>query len=250
MMLSVVRCLALATALFALLPEGFAAEWTLKEGQHRLAFESKDPANMAGGMLLFLPKGYDKGKWPLIVFLHGRGEVGTDPEQIRNRGGLARHAERNPDFRFIVASPQLVATATWFDPVALDAFLDELIARLPMIDADRVYVSGLSMGARGVWAWAAASPQRFAAIVPVANRFDPDQGCALKTVPIWAFHNDKDPLVPLAAVQKLVEAINACGGSAKLTVFPNREAHDAWNAAYADPALFEWMLSHKRKVAP
>jgi predicted peptidase len=105
------------------------------------------------------------------------------------------------------------------------------------------------MGAKGVWEWAAASPNRIAAIAPVANRVDPDRGCALKAVPIWAFHNDRDPVVPLAGAQKIVDAVNACGGSAKLTVFPDRDAHDAWNAAYAKPELFEWLLSQKRRGA-
>ena len=205
---------------------------------------------MSGGFLLFLPKGYGQGKWPLIVFLHGRGEVGSDPEQIRQRGGLARLADRQPDFRFIVASPQLAATTTWFDPATLDDFLDQLLLQVPTIDRERVYLSGLSLGGKGVWQWAAASPGRFAGIAPIANRLEPERGCELKTVPIWAFHNDRDPVVPLSGAQKIVDAVNACGGTAKLTVYPNREAHDAWNAAYADPALFEWLLSHKRKAAP
>jgi predicted peptidase len=238
----------LLAALVTLAPAiAFSQDWTLREGQHRRSFVSKDPANMAGGFLLFLPKGYEQGKWPLVVFLHGRGEVGTDPEQIRNRGGMARLAERNPDLKLIVASPQLAPTATWFDPAALDDFLDQLLARVPMIDPDRVYLSGLSMGAKGVWAWGAASPGRFAAIVPVANRYEPEHGCAFKSLPVWAFHNDRDPVVPVAGAKAIVEAVNACGGSARLTVYPNRDAHDAWNAAYTEPELLEWLLARRRK---
>ena len=221
--------------------------WPLKQGQQRLDFASKDRAIMAGGFLLFLPKGYDKGKWPLIVFLHGRGEVGTDPEQIRQRpSGLPRIAEKNSDFKFIVASPQLASTATWFDPLSLDDFLDQILARLPMIDRERIYLTGVSMGGVGAWAWAAASPQRFAAVAPMAGTFDADRACELKSVPIWAFHNDRDFVVRLEKPQKVVDAVNACGGSVKFTVFPNREAHDAWSAAYAKPELFDWLLSHKR----
>ena len=224
--------------------------WVLKEGQHPMRFASKDPANMAGGFLLFLPKGFEQGKWPLIVFLHGRAESGTDLEQMRKRGGLPRVADRNPDFRFIVASPQLAGTAYWFDAAALNDFLDQLLAHLPMIDPERIYLSGLSMGAAGAWTWAATSPERFAAVAPIAGAFDSDRGCELKSVPIWTFHNDLDPVLGVEKSQKLVDAVNVCGGSAKFTVFPNRQAHDAWSAAYTKPELFEWLLSHKRKATP
>jgi predicted peptidase len=249
----IIKCLAIATlsVAFALPAAAQApAAWTLKEGQHHMRFTSKDPANMAGGFLLFLPKGFEQGKWPLIVFLHGRAESGTDLEQIRKRGGLPRVVDRDADFKFILASPQLTGTSGpgyWFDPATLDDFLAQLLARLPMVDPERVYLSGISMGASGVWTWAATSPGRFAAVVPIAGTFDADRGCQLKSVAIWAFHNDLDPVVGVEKSEKLVKAVNACGGPAKLTVFPNRQAHDAWNAAYGNPELFDWLLSHKRR---
>ncbi|HUQ27750.1 MAG TPA: alpha/beta fold hydrolase [Usitatibacter sp.] len=241
-----------ALAALALLGPALAGAqqpWILKEGQHHMKFASKDPAMLGGGFLLFLPKGYEQGKWPLVVFLHGRAESGTNLDEMRKRGGLPRWVDRNPDFGFIVASPQLPGTAHWFDPAALNDFLDQLLARLPMIDAERIYLSGISMGGAGAWTWAAASPERFAAVVPIAGTFfDAERSCALKSLPIWAFHNDLDPVVGVEKSEKLIGAVNACGGSAKLTVFPNRQAHDAWSAAYAKPDLFEWLLSHKRRA--
>ncbi|HUQ28908.1 MAG TPA: dienelactone hydrolase family protein [Usitatibacter sp.] len=221
--------------------------WILREGQHRQTFATKDATNMHGGLLLFLPKGFEHGKWPLIVFLHGRGQVGDDPEILRKGGGLPKLVEVKPDFPFIVASPQLVKAASNFDPAALNDFLEQLLARLPMVDLDRVYVSGLSMGAKAGLDWAATSPDRMVALLPVANRIEADRACALKSVPIWAFHNDKDPVVPVSEVRKLTAAVQACGGSMKLTVFPDRPAHDAWNRAYATPEVYEWLLSHRRK---
>jgi predicted peptidase len=134
-----------------------------------------------------------------------------------------------------------------FDPAALNAFLLELFANVPVIDRDRVYVSGLSMGAKAALEWAATSPDRMVALLPVANRIEAERACALKSVPIWAFHNDKDPLVPVAEVQKLADAVQACGGSMKLTIYPDRPVHDAWNKAYATPEAYEWLLTHKRK---
>jgi len=88
-------------------------------------------------------------------------------------------------------------------------------------------------------------PQAFAAIAPIAGEGNDDWAGELKRVPVWAFHGAKDQAVSLAEEQRMVNAVNKKGGSAKLTIYPDA-GHNAWDRAYNDPALFDWFLSHLR----
>lgn len=225
--------------------------WVAVEGQHPASFQKRIHATVDGQFLLFLPRGFEPhghAKYPLLIFLHGSGEAGNDLNLLKIQGP-PKIVESQPDFPFIVASPQSpLIEERGFDLQMLDALLDELLARLP-IDRDRVYLTGLSMG--GIWSygWASLHPERFAAIAPVSATWDPAEACRLKGVPIWAFHGEIDDVVPLAGEQAMIDAINACGGSAKLTVYPG-VGHGAWTPAYDDPALYQWLLEHRRTSRP
>lgn len=202
-----------------------------------------------GRLLLYLPAGFERSgatRYPLLIFLHGSGESGEDLEKLKVYGP-PRIVGSRADFPFIVASPQARNSIERFNPVVLDAMLDELLAQLP-IDADRVYLTGLSMGGMWSYGWASQRPDRFAAIAPVCGAWDPADACRLKDVPVWAFHGAKDDAVPLAGDQAMIEAIKACGGDARLTVYPDT-SHDAWTPAYAEPELFPWLLQQRRKGA-
>ncbi|MFO7321828.1 MAG: prolyl oligopeptidase family serine peptidase [Chloroflexota bacterium] len=191
-------------------------------------------------------------KWPLILFLHGAGERGDDPDMVRAHG-LPKILDTQPDFPFIVVSPQCPANTHWGHHLdALMALLDEVQTTYP-VDADRVYLTGLSMGGMGTWALAAAYPDRFAAIAPVCGSRawfigDPAQICVLKDVPVWAFHGALDLIVPLADAVPLVVALRDCGGDVRLTVYED-VGHDSWNRAYATPELYDWFLSHRLRDA-
>ncbi|MGH8305848.1 MAG: prolyl oligopeptidase family serine peptidase [Steroidobacteraceae bacterium] len=222
--------------------------WSLAQGQNPQSFKRTVTLQIEGRLLLFLPAGFQmhgKTRYPLLIFLHGSGEVGNDLEKLKVYGPPKIVGSR-PDFPFIVASPQSPQNAIrGFDPLMLSAMLDELIERLP-IDTDRVYVTGLSMG--GIWSygWASMHPERFAAIVPISGAWDPADACMLKDVPIWAFHGAKDNVVPIARDQAMADAVRACGGDIRFTVYPDT-GHDAWTAAYGNPELFTWLLMHRRK---
>ena len=229
---------------------GCAAQhrWTLAEGQHPQAYQAKVTRVVSGKFLLFLPAGYKahgKTRYPLLIFLHGSGEAGDDLEKVKVHGP-PNFVSSRPDFPFIVASPQSSSSRD-FDPVELNLMLDKLLAKLP-VDPDRVYLTGLSMG--GIWSygWASLNPQRFAAIAPVCGRWETGDACKLKGMPIWAFHGAKDDAVPIEGDQAMIDAINACGGNAKISVYPD-VGHDVWNVAYADPQLYEWLLQHRRQGA-
>jgi predicted peptidase len=220
-------------------------KWMLDAGQHPQAYQAKVTQVVGGKFLLFLPAGFQahgKTRYPLLIFLHGSGEAGDDLEKVKAHGPPEIVASR-PDFPFIVASPQSASDST-FDPVALNVMLDELLARLP-IDKDRVYLTGLSLG--GIWSygWASRNPERFAAIAPVCGRWEPDDACRLKDMPTWAFHGALDDAVPIDGDKAMIAAINACGGHAQLSVYPDI-GHDVWDVAYADPKLYEWLLQQRR----
>ncbi len=237
-------------ALVTLLLGGCAMNrpWTLAEGQHPQAFEKQISKTVRSRFLLYLPQAYDAAvtkKWPLIIFLHGSGERGDDLEQVKQHGP-PKMVQSNADFPFIVVSPQAPADTSW-DSDTVNALLDELMARLP-VDADRIYLTGLSLGGYGTWNIAADHPERFAAIAPICGAGETDNACRLKNVPIWAFHGGSDSVVPLKDDQDMVDAVKACGGDVKFTVYPGVD-HDSWTRTYANPALYQWFLQHKRVSA-
>lgn len=201
------------------------------------------------GYLLYLPEGYRKPRgegtkrWPLMLFLHGAGERGTDLALVKKHGP-PKLVERGRSLPFIVVSPQC-PRGRWWDTDVLAALLDEVVGRLAA-DTDRIYVTGLSMGGFGTWNLGAASPQRFAALVPICGGGDPKTAAKLKGVPVWAFHGGRDPVVRPEKSRQMVDAIKAAGGKdVKLTVYPEA-GHDSWTKAYDDPALYEWLLKQKR----
>ena len=194
--------------------------------------------------LLYLPKDYDtKESWPLMLFLHGAGERGDDLDRVKLHGPPKLIA-KGKDFPFVVASPQCPGNH-WWEPVALTGLLDEIVEKYK-IDKDRIYVTGLSMGGFGTWSLAAQSPERFAAIVPICGGGEPVKAKLLPSLPTWVFHGAKDPIVPIARSEAMVEALKKAGGNVKFTIYPNA-GHDAWTETYDNPKLYEWLLEQKRK---
>ena len=221
------------------------AQSAFKTGQHPQT--ASDPDNYA--YQLFVPPGAaaagkdGKARWPLVLFLHGSGERGSDVSRVKIHGP-PRIADRDPNFPFILVSPLLPADADW-DIARLARLLAHVTRTLP-VDPQRVYLSGLSRGGHAAWRWAAAEPGRFAAMAAVAGRGDPATACALKDLPVWAFHGDRDDVVPPEGSFAMARAIRACGGrKSRLTIYPDL-GHNAWDPAFDDPALYLWLLSHRR----
>ncbi len=192
---------------------------------------------------LYLPPGYEGGSqaWPLLVFLHGSGERGSDLARVKTHGP-PKQVEQGRDLPFILCSPQLEAGRAW-SPDDLHVLMAALQARL-RIDASRISGTGLSLGGGGVWAWAAAYPQDLAAIAPVCGFGNPAAVCQARAVPVRAYHGAADDVVPLAAQQACVDALRACGGTVDFTVYPG-VGHDAWTPAYEDPALVPWLMQQR-----
>jgi len=211
------------------------------QGAERLRTTIQQIVDMS--YLLALPKGNGRaGRWPLVLFLHGAGERGRDLELVK-KYGPPKLVAQGRDFPFILVSPQCPSEQWWRTDV-LNALLDEVIARHE-VDEDRVYVTGLSMGGFGTWSLAIETPERFAAVAPICGGGFPYLAFRMKKVPVWAFHGADDEVVPLYESERMVTAVNEAGGRARLTVYPD-VGHDAWTQTYENPALYDWLLSHRR----
>jgi predicted peptidase len=211
-------------------------------------FETDIVRHVTLDYLLHLPPGYGEveGPWPMIYFLHGAGERGDDVTKLLKHG-IPKIVERDPEFPFIALSPQCPQESWWpLEVEALHRLLEEIVARYD-VDERRIYLTGISMGGYGSWRLGSAYPERFAAVVPICGGMEgpAQQVCALKEVPVWAFHGAKDPTVPLAQSERLVEALEACGGDVRLTVYPEA-AHDSWTETYDNPELYRWLLAQSR----
>ena len=203
--------------------------------------------------LLFIPKEYaddSTRRFPLVLFLHGSGERGTNVQLVAVHGP-PKQAREGKAFPFVLVSPQCPPDQRW-EPAVLAALLDE-VEKAVRIDTHREYVTGLSMGGYGAWALAARFPERFAAIAPICGggeRIDTILGGrkaeAMKTIGIWAFHGAKDSVVPLEESQRMVSAYEKLGNAdVKLTVYPEAN-HDSWTQAYNEPEFYSWLLAHHR----
>ena len=204
------------------------------------------PAPWQPDYLLYLPEGYGEQDraWPLVLFLHGAGERG-DSLNLVAMHGPPKLVNKGDAFPFILVSPQTPADLWWTDGIDyLDALLREVAGRY-RVDEDRVYVTGLSMGGFGTWALAAAYPNRFAALAPICGGGEPDEACRHADVPTWAFHGERDQVVPVGRTEEMVEALQACNGDVRMTLYPDL-GHDSWTVTYDNPELYEWLLKQRR----
>jgi len=194
--------------------------------------------------LLYLPKDYNTAekKFPLMLFLHGSGERGHDLNLVKKHGP-PKLIDQGKEFPFIVVSPQCPENQ-WWSLEELYALLDDLVEHYK-VDTKRIYVTGLSMGGFGTWSLAENAPERFAAIAPVCGGGNPLTICKIGKLPVWAFHGAKDPVVPVASSQQMVDALHNCGNDANLTIYPEA-GHDAWTETYNNQELYDWFLKQSK----
>ena len=210
----------------------------------RASFHTTITKTIGYDYLILRPRSGGDTKLPLIIFLHGSGDCGKGLDQLANHALPKIARDRKDDFPFVLIAPQMPAYDGWWSVESLDALLDHVLATEP-IDPDRVYLTGISLGAYGVWDWACHRPQAFAAIAPMGGEGNDDWAPQLRDVPVWAFHGAKDKAVNPVEEERMVNAVIKAGGNAKLTMYPDL-GHNVWDRAYSDPALFHWFLSHRR----
>lgn len=186
----------------------------------------------------------EEEKYPVLIFLHGAGTRGTDIQKMLGNP-FFQLTDSYADFPFVSIAPQCHKD-TWFDLFTqLQEFVRKIVKEA-YADPERIYLMGVSMGGYAAWQLAMSMPEVFAAMVPVCGGGMYWNAARLISVPIWAFHGAKDGVVFPEESKKMTDAVNRLGGSAKLTVYPDR-MHDAWSDTYRNPEVFRWLLEHKKE---
>jgi predicted peptidase len=218
---------------------------------------------------VYVPPAFDaKRTWPVILFLHGAGEAGTDGAR-QTEVGLGRVLRSDPQrFPALVVFPQAPPGQVWLGDLArvatmaLERTIEEFRG-----DPDRIYLAGLSMGAYGAWVLAFENPERYAAIVSVAGGIvppahrrarlaqlpptlqadDPYAATAarVKGIPAWLFHGADDPTVPVTESRQIVAALKKAGAAPRYSEYAG-VVHNAWDRAFAEPELAQRMLAQRR----
>ena len=252
--------ISLSVSAFAFLPTASAVDGP--EAYKFNTYKAADGLKLPYRMLS--PKKIVKGKtYPLVLFLHGAGERGTDNDKqlVHGCGEFAKPNNRQKYPCFVVA-PQCPDGKRWVEvdwnlpshtmpekpSVSLKAALElveKLAAELP-VDKSRIYITGISMGGFGTWDAIQRRPELFAAAIPVCGGGDVAQAPKLKDMPIWAFHGDKDSVVMPRRTKDMVEAIAKAGGSATLSLYPGVD-HNSWTATYSNPQVLAWLFEQKKK---
>ncbi len=218
---------------------------------------------------VYLPENWSpKKSWPIILFLHGAGERGSDG-LLQTQVGIAT-AIRLDRSRFpaIIVLPQCLKDDWWSTPKMEEMALATLAAASKEFKGDpkHTYLTGLSMGGYGTWSIAAKNPRKFAAIIPICGGIvlpehfrqqhpelekigypeDPksyaDIASKIAKTPVWIFHGAEDASVPVEGSRKMNEALKSAGGEIHYTEYP-ATGHNSWDKAYAEPDLFTWLLS-------
>jgi predicted esterase len=199
--------------------------------------------------LRFLPADYNDDpnqQWPMILWLHGAGNRGSDALSIRAAGGPPSRIRNNDPLLddFIVLSPQCKSGESWGDSAAqdnIDTLVDEHLARF-RIDPDRIIITGQSMGGRGTYTSALRHPNKYAALVPICGNGDNTQATVIAHLPIWIFHGDQDGTVPYQASVDWDNALIAAGAQNNDFHTIVGGPHNVWTETYQRADLYEWML--------
>ena len=235
-------------------PNGAFADYVLGQSDFGsdpiIQQEVYDPSTL--NYLLFMPRdttAVENGKYPLIVTLHGIGERGNDLWKVKGEG-LPKILDGKNDFPFIVVSPQCPSSTEWYydDGIQqkLDKMIDSVIARY-LVDTNRIYLTGLSMGGIGTLDLAIRYPKRFAALIPIAFRIEDGWDlCIIKDIPLWGFHGQKDDIIPVSKAQSVINTLIACGGNPLFTIYPDLY-HDSWTRTYNNPDIYTWLLTKKKQ---
>ncbi|AFY36176.1 dienelactone hydrolase family protein [Calothrix sp. PCC 7507] len=188
---------------------------------------------------------------PLVLFLHGARDRGTDLNTLL-KWGLPRFVDASAPLPYVFAAPQLPEEQTWVEREAdVIALLDHLIASQP-IDPSRVIISGFSLGTAGAWHIAASHPGHFAGLVAVSGRvpktLEATQLAALKEIPIQIFQGGKDEKLPIEDTQQIVDTLRGLGGTVDFTLLPDGD-HFIADEVYGDPKLQQWLVSQSRRAS-
>jgi predicted peptidase len=223
------------------------------------AFEARlytDPKNAKERLRyrLFTPPGLDRAKkYPLILSLHGGGARRFEDLLICATPvfafGPARFVApeeqaRHPAF---VLVPWSGGRGWGGDNLRLIlGLLETLRAEFP-IDEKRLYVTGQSMGGFGAWQMITEHPDVFAAGVPVCGGGTPRLAPKAKNVPVWAFHGNRDGIVPVAETRDMITALLKAGGRPIYWEYDGATHATTAERAYCEPQLLDWLFAQAKR---
>ncbi|MCU0380276.1 MAG: prolyl oligopeptidase family serine peptidase [Chitinophagaceae bacterium] len=213
-------------------------------------------------------------KYPLVVFLHGAGERGNDNEsQLLWGSDFFTDSLNRIRYPAIIVFPQCPANDYWASIIRTEVkdstggfsfdtasqarkslglvfhFIDTLLAN-GGIDPQRIYIGGLSMGGFGTFEALWRRPDLFAAAFPICGGGSPEKARNYaSSLPVWVFHGDADPVVPVSLSRNMVQALKGAGAKVKYTEYPG-VGHDSWNNALREKDLMPWIFSQKKTVRP
>jgi poly(3-hydroxybutyrate) depolymerase len=198
---------------------------------------------------LFVPHTYQADRdYPVILYLHGSGPRRWDGIRPPQEPLAAVIQEQEATFDMIAVFPES-ATGFWdadsADLVKALHVLEE-VQKSYRVDPDRIYLTGMSRGAFGVWTLAAAHPDKWAAIVPVCGGGNPQEVPKIRHIPCWCFHGDQDQVIPVEESRRMIVALRREGGDPKYDEYPG-VGHNCWDRAYRTPELFPWL---RRQLRP
>lgn len=208
-------------------------------------FKEKVEIEFELNYLLRLPEN-SQGKYPLMIFLHGAGERGTDINKVILNGPLQ---EKYKDYTkdFAILAPQCPDGQYW-DVEAVYRLIKKIIKDNKNIDTDRIYLTGLSMGGWGSWRLAEKYPEMFAALVTVcgpAGLPEKREAHFIKDIPTRIFHGALDDIVPVDNSIQMYRELKSLNADVELTIF-NDDNHNSWDSTYSSPELYKWMLKQRK----
>ncbi|MGJ8725921.1 MAG: prolyl oligopeptidase family serine peptidase [Roseibacillus sp.] len=188
-------------------------------------------------------------KVPLVISLHGKSSNNENGLQI----GFARKFAESSNYE---ARPCLILAPLCYQPHGATgggwddepgeetlSLLDDLLKNLPIIDENRIYVIGYSMGGFGTWHFLKEEPKLFAAGVPIAGGAN-DVG-KLRSMPIWSFHGAKDDVVSPASARNCAEELKR-SKVFKYTEFPDA-GHGIIGNVTNDTKMHEWLFEQTKE---
>jgi len=196
-------------------------------------------------------------KYPIVLFLHGSGERGTDNIiNLKFITPLFMKGESRTKYPCYLLIPQCPPDEWWSGKNGNDSsggaadvmvrLIDSLATKMS-IDTKRIYLTGLSMGGYGTWYLLARYPNKFAAAAPVCGGGDPDKASLFKHTPLWVFHGADDNAVPVEESRKMVKAVTEAGGKPKYSEYAGT-GHNSWDKAYAEPEFLPWLFGQRLKL--
>ena len=213
-----------------------------------LSYKKKNPEEVDLSYLIYLPDDYQQNKhdYPLVLFLHGAGERGTDLEKVKIHG-IPKRVVDGAKFPFICIAPQCPKEGYW-DRTEYVNSLISLVKEVEhdyRVDSDKIYGTGLSMGGLGTLAIALKEPELFSAIIPVCGGAEMDNIQRLNQLPIWLFHGDSDDVHPVNNSILIFQALSPVNDHVFLTVYGDVE-HDSWTQTYENKDIYNWMLNYSK----